>query len=214
MNYLGYEQKTQCENSDNFKNYYENLLHKEKKFPYQLLPIISESFNTLNISAFGSLNFHFSKHTHFDLQIPHTVELNQSSISEILLFNLSLSLNSDIHINFYNTENNEIIELDIATFEQHIKDPYLFYLNSISWDVDNKIELNLNFTTGKNYIEVTFTFYTTDIVSASLRLPNYSNEEYDMLIQSGEHDVTGSNRIAAILNIFNQSFENKKLILM
>lgn len=209
MNYLRYAAIFENEN-EAYYDYYLNLEAKAQHFPEQLEPVICDSFKELSLLPSGSLNFKFKKDNYLHLQIPYCVELDNASIGEFLLFNLCLSSKAKINITQYNKNNFESININIQSFQDSIVDPRDFNLSSLAWDYENNnLELHINLIIKNNPVELTLIFERQDIVSAQLRTPNYPDEDYISLKQSGEQDVVGYNRIAKIVNTFKDNFNNK-----
>jgi hypothetical protein len=212
MNYLRYAAilKNESEGESAYNDYFLNIEAKAQHFPEQLEPVICNSFKELRLLPFGSLNFKFKKDEYLHLQIPYSVELDNASIEEFLLFNLCLSSKANIKSTQYDKNNFESMDISIQSFQDRIVDPRNFHVTNLAWDYENnKIELHVNFIIKNNPIELTLVFEKQDIISAKLRIPNYSEEEYISLEQSGENDVVGYNRTAKIVNIFKNNFNNK-----
>lgn len=212
MNYLRYAAIFENENEgySAYNDYFLNIEAKAQHFPEQLEPVICNCFKELSLLPFGSLNFKFKKDNYLHLQIPYCVELDNASIEEFLLFNLCLSSKAKIKITQYNKKNFESININIQSFQDSIVAPRDFNVSSLAWDYENNnIELHVNFIIKNNPVELTLIFERQDIISAKLRIPNYSEEEYISLEQSGENDVVGYNRTAKIVNTFKNNFNNK-----
>lgn len=224
MNYFGIEYcllnhaKKDEEIVETHVNYENNLLNKESKFPLKLRSIIfNQELYGLSMMAFGSLNLEIkNENNELKIQIPHSVFLENSSLNEFLLLNLSLSSNAKMKIVQYSDGNKNSITLE--KLQELLKDQSSLCLRNISWDALEKeqIELNLNFTNNKDnqYIAFSIEFFEVDLLSARLRIPNYSDQDYIYLEQLGEDDVVGYNRIKKILNVFEQHFNNKQYVLI
>lgn len=224
MNYFGmnYFLLNKAEKDDEINqihlDYENNLISKESRFPSALKSMVfNKDLYDISMIAFGSLNFKIELQDDcLKIQIPHTVELDNSSISEFLLFNLSLSSKAKINIIQYNNGKPENITFNIL---QHLlEDQTTFCLKNIGWDSleNNEIQLNLNFFNklSNQFIEVNIDFYNQDILSAKLRIPNYSAQDYMYLEESGENDVRGYNRTKKILDTINEHFTDKQYILI
>lgn len=215
MNYLSYPIIKENEEQA-YLNYID---HAEKIFhnlPYELQPILDNTYKELYLIPSGSLNFKIDNSNNLSVQIPYTVILEHCSIGEFLLFNLTLKSDIGLDISYYNTEKNTNDSINLSEFQNYLTNPVNFSLNSLCWDIsdNNKIELNLNFSIKNDFCEIKICFFKEDILSAKIRTPNYSEEDYISLKQSGENDTVGYNRIEKILNIFEKNFKNRQLQLI
>lgn len=213
MNYLSVKSnKTEEE-------FCKNLFEKKDLFPKQLIDLILyKDFNGVDISAFGSINFKLDFNENgIQIQVPHSVEYNMASISELFLFNLDLSLQAKMSPIIYLHGQPE--RIDSKELINLLEDKTKFYLRNICWDVleNGKIQFHLNIVLDKkenHFLEISFEFFEKDILSAKLRLPNYTEQEYVNLINIGNNNQSGINRNKEILNMLNSVCTNKEYVLI